>query len=110
MCSAGSARPDQAGFFLTKEQRMSTIQARAHVCTATAEPVTLPALTGLTDCSFDPLSNDLILIADAGQGKLVVSRHPSTWWKEYSPSILGAWEGLSTATMLQAPNSDAISG
>ena len=66
----------------------------AHVCTATAEPVTLPALTGLTDCSFDPLSNDLILIADAGQGKLVVSRHPSTWWKEYSPSILGAWEGV----------------
>lgn len=34
MCSAGPARPDQAGFFLPKEQRMSTTQACAHVCTA----------------------------------------------------------------------------
>lgn len=37
MCSAGSARPDQAGFFLPKEQRMRTKQTCAHVCTTDAE-------------------------------------------------------------------------
>jgi hypothetical protein len=48
MCSAGIARPDQAGFFLPKEQRMSTTQACAHVCTAKPMPFigTDPAAPG----------------------------------------------------------------
>ena len=72
---------------------MSTTQASAHVCTATAKPVTLPALTGLTDCSFNPLSNDLVLIAEAGKGSLVVSRHVSSTWAKLMPDTLGAWVG-----------------
>lgn len=68
----------------------------AHVCTATAKPVTLPTLTGLTDCSFNPLGNDLILIASEGRGSLTVSRHPDSWLAKHLPHILGAWTGSET--------------
>lgn len=66
----------------------------AHVCTATTKPVTLPALTGLADCTFNPFSNHLILIADAGQGSLSVSRHPCDWLAKFQPHTAGAWAGI----------------
>lgn len=72
---------------------MNTTQACAHVCTATTQTVTLPALSGFTHCS-NPLDDVLVFIADNGAGSLVVTRHLDNWGKKWTPERAGAWVGM----------------